>query len=403
MYESFFGLTERPFTLRPDPSFLYLSHQHSLALSMLEFGLTGQAGFVVVTGEIGSGKTTLIRHFLRRDGREATIGVISNTHAGFGDILQWVFQALEIETKATQRSARYQAFTNYLAQQYAAGRQVVLIVDEAQNLSVPALEDLRLLSNIDVDRDHALQIILVGQPELMEKLQKAELRQFAQRIAVHYHLSPLNYLESCTYIRHRLAVAGSTDEIFDDWAMAGVYYFADGVPRIMNSICDMSLIYAYSAGARVVDIDTVFSVIRDREKNGIQALARRTSDISRKELIEKAARSFDQSDDHPAYGHGKTGLIPSVVSVVPPTVAVAEPAIPQAKAHSPVDKEAIAVSWSNGQHAAAAIHRQVESGLPPIAAVYLSEDVYYQDGVLGQHKSGAFQWLRRHLHSSRNP
>ena len=401
MYESFFGLTERPFTLRPDPSFLYLSHQHSLALSMLEFGLTGQAGFIVVTGEIGSGKTTLIRHFLKRDDRQATIGVISNTHAGFGDIMQWVFQALNIEAKSTKKTACYQAFTNYLAQQYSAGQQVVLIVDEAQNLSVPALEDLRLLSNIDIDRDHALQIILVGQPELMEKLQRPELRQFAQRISVHYHLSPLTYLESCLYIRHRLAIAGTTEEIFDTWAMAGIYYFADGVPRVMNSICDMALVYAYAAGEHVIDIDTVFSVVRDREKNGIQALARRTTDISRDALIDKAVRLFDQGDPMPASGRATNGSARSLVSVTPRINGVARRSVPDAARGYPSEKESIAVTWSNGGDGTAADHHELTHPLPPITAVYLSDDVFYQDGVLGQRKFGAFQWLRRHLNSPR--
>src|SRR6185436_5782467 len=246
MYEDFFGLTKRPFTLRPDPSFLYLSNKHALALSMLEFGLTGQAGIVVVTGEIGSGKTTLIRHFLKCEESQAVIGVISNTHADFGDILQWACQALGVETKSESRSARYQAFTNYLAAKHAAGNQVVLIVDEAQNLSISALEELRLLSNIDLGHDQTLQIILVGQPELMKKLKGPRLCQFAQRISVHYHLSPLTYQESCAYITHRLAVAGTTEAVFDTWAMAAVYYFADGVPRLINSICDMAMVYAYA-------------------------------------------------------------------------------------------------------------------------------------------------------------
>ena len=160
-------------------------------------------------------------------------------------------------------------------------------MDEAQNLNVPALEELRLLSNIDIDGDHALQIILVGQPELMEKLKRPELRQFAQRISVHYHLSSLTYRESCAYIRHRLSVAGAQDEIFDSWAMAAVYYFADGVPRVMNSICDMAMVYAYAAGKPLVDIHTVFSVVQDREKNGILALSKRSSDISRDALIDQ--------------------------------------------------------------------------------------------------------------------
>jgi type II secretory pathway predicted ATPase ExeA len=399
MYESFFGLTERPFTLRPDPSFLYLSPQHSIALSMLEFALTGQAGFVVVTGEIGSGKTTLIRHFLKRSDRKATIGVISNTHAGFGDVLQWVLQALNIEVDSNRRSKLYQAFIDYLSREYQAGRQVVLIVDEAQNLSIAALEELRLLSNIDIDRDHALQIILVGQPELMEKLQGPELRQFAQRISVHYHLSPLTYRESCAYIRHRLGVAGATEEIFDQWATAAVYYFANGLPRVMNSICDMALVYAFAAGEHLVDIDTIFSVVRDREKNGIQALSRRSSETSREALIDQAIRSFDQGDQD-SVGHPATnGTARSIPPIVPPVGD--EPRVRQ-NDRSEAEKETIAVAWNNGGHAAAAPHRASLRPLPAITAVYLPDGVFYQDSVLGERKFAAFQWLRRHLNAPRD-
>jgi general secretion pathway protein A len=399
MYESFFGLTERPFTLRPDPAFLYLSPQHSLALSMLEFSLTGQAGFVVVTGEIGSGKTTLIRHFLKHEDSKATIGVISNTHADFGDILQWVFQALSIKTRSSKRSNRYQAFTAYLAEQHGAGRQVVLIVDEAQNLSIPALEDLRLLSNIDIDRDHMLQIILAGQPELMEKLQRPELRQFAQRISVHYHLSSLTYRESCAYIRHRLAVAGAAREIFDSWAMASIYYFADGVPRVMNSICDMAMVYAYAAGKPLVDIHTVFSVVQDREKNGIHALSKPSSGISRDALIDKALRSFDQTDHAPPVDQVTNEAISSIGAIALPTNG--EHSFPQRERSAQSETEPYPASWIGTEHSLASIPPKGELPLPSLTAVYLADDGSYQDGPLHQRKVGAFWWLRRHLNAQR--
>lgn len=396
MYESFFGLSERPFTLRPDPSFLYLSRQHVLALSMLEFGLTGQAGFVVVTGEIGSGKTTLIRHFLKQGRRKATIGVISYTHGSSGNILQWVLPALSIEAQHSKKAARYQAFTTYLTREYELGHQVVLIVDEAQNLSVSALEDLRLLSNVEVHQDHTLQIILVGQPELMEKLQRPELRQFAQRISVHYHLLPLTYRESCAYVRHRLAIAGGTGEIFDTWAMAAIYYFADGVPRVMNSICDMALVYAYAAGAPVVGVDTIFSVVSDREKNGILALGRRASEISRDALIEKATRLFDEvaQPDEAA-----EGIVVQVADALPSFTDL-QPA--SAHPHDGAHSEIIAATPVEGDPAEPAGPPALQSSLPPITALYLSDDVYYQDGVLRQPKFGAFQWLRRHLNAQRD-
>lgn len=295
MYEAFFSLLERPFTLRPDPHFLYLSSKHKLALSMLEYGLTGQAGFVVVTGDIGAGKTTLIRHFLSRADHMSILGVISNTHVAFGDILQWVFQALNIETEATNKAERYKVFTKYIELQYNRGHQVVVIVDEAQNLTSEALEELRLLSNIDVN-GQTLQIILVGQPQLLEKLKQPDLHQFAQRISVHYHLTALTYRETCTYIKHRLAVAGAQRAIFDSLAMAAVYYFTAGVPRTINSVCDMALVYAFAEGRRIIDVDTVLSVAADREKSGVQTLARRASTVTREILVQESEEEFGEGE-----------------------------------------------------------------------------------------------------------
>lgn len=294
MYESFYGMTERPFALTPDPAFLFLSPKHSLALSMLEYSLTGQAGFSVVTGEIGSGKTTLIREFLKRPDRTINLGVISNTHAAFGDLLQWVLLAFGIESAAVDKAGRYQAFVAYLIEQYGAGRQTVLIVDEAQNLSLESLEELRLLSNVNTGKDQLLQMILVGQPELLDNLRRPELRQFAQRVTVHYHLLPLSYSESRDYIHHRLRTVHTDPNLFDRMAIGAVYYFSTGVPRLINSLCDMALVYGFASGRRVIDLDMVLAVVRDREQGTLLTLPRTVEGVTREALVAEITRVIQQ-------------------------------------------------------------------------------------------------------------
>jgi type II secretory pathway predicted ATPase ExeA len=387
MYETFFGFTERPFTLRPDPTFLYLSSKHSIALSMLEYGLTGQTGFVVVTGDIGSGKTTIIRHFLKRVDQRTIVGVISNTHVAFGDVLQWIFQTLNIETEATDKAKRYQVLLNYLNKQYAAGYQVVLIVDEAQNLTIDALEELRLLSNINADREQVLQIILVGQPELLEHLKRPELRQFAQRISVHYHLLPLTYFESCAYIRHRLSVAGATLEIFDAMAMGAIYHFTNGVPRLINSVCDMALVYAYAKGEEIVDIDTVLAVARDREKGGVQALERTTAEMTQDSLIDRVRASFDQEKPQPVSDEEIHQPPPSgQLTINRNRLSVSDRDLSKKNGYIPVTWHGDIAGFSpNGERA------------PFIAASYLPDPDQHRISDRNQQKSGRLRWIRRLL------
>jgi general secretion pathway protein A len=274
MYESFFGLREKPFSLLPDPDFLFLSSKHSLALSILEYSLAGQAGFCAITGDIGSGKTTLIRTLLRRIGRDVTLGLISNTHSGLTDITGWALAAFGRGSNAQSDAEIYQELMHFLIGEYGAGRRCVLIVDEAQNLTVEALEELRLLSNINSDKDLLLQIILVGQPELLVKLKSPELVQFAQRISISYHLTPLNYLDTRHYIRHRLEVAGADRPIFSDTAIGAVQYFSGGVPRVINSICDMALVYGLADNTTEIDLDVVLRVIGDRQASGVSPFIR---------------------------------------------------------------------------------------------------------------------------------
>jgi type II secretory pathway predicted ATPase ExeA len=251
-----------------------MSSQHALALSILEYSLAGQAGFCAITGEIGSGKTTLIRTLLRRIGRDTTVGLISNTHSGLTDITAWALAAFGREANTQADATIYQELMHFLIDEYGAGRRCVLIVDEAQNLTIDALEELRLLSNINSDKDLLLQVILVGQPELLTKLRKPELRQFAQRVSLSYHLPPLTYLETRHYIRHRLEIAGSHRAIFTDAAIGLIHYFSGGVPRVINGICVMALVYGLGDDRQEIELDLVQRVISDRQASGVSPFVR---------------------------------------------------------------------------------------------------------------------------------
>jgi type II secretory pathway predicted ATPase ExeA len=273
MYEAFFNLKNKPFSLLPDPDFLFLSSRHAIGLSLLEYSLTGQAGFCVITGEIGSGKTTLVRAFLGRVGRDFTVGLISNTHHALKDIAAWALASFGQKATGTHPAETYQELMEYLIAEYGAGRQCILIVDEAQNLSIEVLEELRLLSNINSGKDLLLQVVLVGQPELLEKLRRPELSQFAQRIAVSHHLTPLPYAETRRYIEHRVKVAGSDRPLFTELAMGTIQYFSGGIPRLINSICDMALVYGFADEKPVIGEDLVFRVVSDRQLSGIAPFA----------------------------------------------------------------------------------------------------------------------------------
>jgi general secretion pathway protein A len=264
MYERHFGLKTKPFSLTPDPAFLYLSKQHAKAMAMLEYGLESQAAFALLTGDIGSGKTTLVRRLLRILGDQVVIGLISNTHARFKSIHSWALSALSIVPADDSDIAQYEALVDSLVRQYAKGRRTLLIIDEAQNLPLEVLEELRLLSNVNSERDLVLQILLVGQPELRRTLARADMRQFAQRISADFHLRPLDRSESQAYILHRLDVAGASTPLFSPDALEFIYLRTKGVPRVINQLCDFALLYAFADGRMTIDADLVGQVVRDR-------------------------------------------------------------------------------------------------------------------------------------------
>ena len=269
MYETFYKLREKPFTLLPDPGFLFLSNKHRMALTLLEYGLMNQAGFTVISGDIGTGKTTLIRHLLDHMDREHTVGLISNTHRSFGELLQWILLAFNLEHTNLDKVGMYRRFVDFIIDEYAHNRRVVLIVDEAQNMAAETLEELRMLSNVNADKDQALQVILVGQRELRDTLRRPDLVQFAQRISVDYHLEPLSEEETVDYIRHRLEIAGGNPQLFEEDACRAVYRYSNGVPRLINLLCDTALVYGYAGQSEQIDITLVTDVAREKQQGGI--------------------------------------------------------------------------------------------------------------------------------------
>lgn len=253
MYESFFGFKAKPFSLLPDPSLFHASQIHQEALTLLEYGLYNQAGFTVVTGEIGSGKTTLMRYLLERLERDMTVGLITHTHQSFGRITDWICAAFDIQAPRDDRLAQHQVLVDFLLAEHARGRKTLLIIDEAQNLDRDALEEIRLLSNINAAHDVLLQLLLLGQPELRELLRQPGLEQFIQRVSASYHLGRLSLDDCCRYMRHRLGSVGGRPDIFTPEACHAIFHYSRGIPRLINLICDTALVFAYGAGEHQID------------------------------------------------------------------------------------------------------------------------------------------------------
>lgn len=232
---------------------------------MLEYGLVNQAGFSVITGAIGSGKTTLVRKLLHQIEDDVTVGLVSNTQcSSFEELLRWILLSFELEYRVKDKVELYHTFTDFLINEYTANRRVVLIVDEAQHLSSESLEQLRMLSNINADKHQMLQLILVGQPDLRDLLRHPELEQFVQRIAIDYHLEPLDVEETKSYIRHRIMVAGGDPYLFTDDTYAIIWSRTGGVPRLINLLCDAVLVYGFAEQKPDIDIEVVEDVVRDK-------------------------------------------------------------------------------------------------------------------------------------------
>ena len=266
MYERFYELRERPFALSPDPDYLYPSRVHREALDYLRYGLESHAGFVVITGEIGSGKTTLLQTLLRGLDTQTTVGRIVNTMLEPRELLETIMIDFGLDPTGRSKPIMLRDLAQYLVDQRLAGRLILLVIDEAQNLSLAALEELRMLSNLETEKSKLLQIVLVGQPNLRDKLEAPELEQLRQRITVSYHLAPLDAEETAKYINHRLrrAATGAPLE-FPREVTDIVHSRSRGVPRIINVICDATLVFGYAEERRQIDSALIADVLVELE------------------------------------------------------------------------------------------------------------------------------------------
>ena len=264
MYASYFGLSDNPFAITPDPRFLFLSARHTEALAHLLYGVTESGGFIQLTGEVGTGKTTLVRTLLEKLPDNVDAALIINPRVSVLEFLRSICRELDIDWKPAQTPQDLiDALNAHLLKAHEKGRRVVLIVDEAQGLQAEVLEQVRLLTNLETREQKLLQIILVGQPELRELLARTELRQLAQRITGRYHLTPLSGTETRAYVNHRLTVSGAMAPIFTASAVRSLQRISGGIPRLINIICDRALLGAYTHELRQVDSAMVRRAARE--------------------------------------------------------------------------------------------------------------------------------------------
>ena len=271
MYESYFGFTEKPFNVTPDSRFLFESEKHREALAHMIYGIKERKGFITITGEIGTGKTLLCRALLSQLDKNVHTALILNPDLSKLELLQSILDDLEIPSNSTKtRKDIIDALNTFLLEESAKGKNVAVLIDEAQNLSPDVLEQVRLLSNLETENEKLIQLVLIGQPELNDILDLPNLRQLKQRIAVRYHITPLNYEEVCSYIEHRLGVAGGKHLVdFTPKARKRIYKFTNGVPRVINILCDQALLTAYVSETRKIDIKIINNAIKEIDGNSL--------------------------------------------------------------------------------------------------------------------------------------
>ncbi|RNC67202.1 MAG: ATPase [Desulfuromonadales bacterium] len=268
MYEEFFNLSIKPFELVPNPEFLFLSKSHKKAITYLDYGIRERVGFILLTGEIGSGKTTILRNLIKGIRDKVVLSKVFNTRVSSEQLIAMINEDFGLEVAGKERIALLRELNEYLVEQYARGNQPILIIDEAQNLSPELLEEVRLLSNLETDRSKLLQIILVGQPELRKMLNSPELRQLRQRIGVSCHIKPLSLTETGDYILHRLEKAGNRDAVsLPAETVEVIYQFSRGIPRLINIICDFLMISAFAEQSQDISVELVREVVGELEED----------------------------------------------------------------------------------------------------------------------------------------
>lgn len=270
MYLNHFGLRNRPFDISPDPRFFFASPKHRIALSVLEYAFSNRSVITVLTGEVGCGKTTVLKRMLGQLDRRAIVGLIDTPHQIFGGVDDWILQAFRrVEGFSDKTELSFVELVDRLRELARDGFHSILVIDEAQNLSVSDLEAVRVLTNVQIDHHPVISVLLVGQPELRLKLADASMRQFVQRVAADYDLRPLSPEQASKYIRHRLALAGTKQQVFSSAAIGTIVEYAAGVPRVLNSLCELSLVYAFAEQTKLVTAETVAEVLREKREEGM--------------------------------------------------------------------------------------------------------------------------------------
>jgi putative secretion ATPase (PEP-CTERM system associated) len=266
MYEQFFNLNKKPFEMVPNPDFLYLSGSHKRALTYITHGVSEQAGFILLVGEVGSGKTTIVREFIKELSKNIILSKVFNTRVNSEQLISMINEDFGLDSTGKNKVLLLKDLYNFLIEKYEQGRQAILIIDEAQNLSTELLEEIRMLSNLETDYTKLIQIILVGQPELERTLSLPELRQLRQRISITCRIYPLDREETEEYIHHRLEVAGNREAVaFSREALDTVYQASKGIPRLINKVCDFVMLTSFTEQTREVDAAMVHDIVQELE------------------------------------------------------------------------------------------------------------------------------------------